>query len=112
MIKVDSFIFGSIIINGRKFGDDVTVAWDGEVITKKSAHAFSVNDLRDMLIKAPEVVIIGTGTAGQVKIDPNVQITAGVEGVELIIKPTAQAIEEFNRQSKRRKVIASFHLTC
>ncbi|MDD5416639.1 MAG: MTH938/NDUFAF3 family protein [Candidatus Aenigmarchaeota archaeon] len=112
MVSIDSFYFGNIIIKGRKFTNDVSVSWDGEVIPRQSSHIFSENDFHDMIMKEPEIVVIGTGTAGQMKVDPGVSVKAGVEGVQLVIKPTAQAVEEFNKYSRRNKVIGIFHLTC
>ncbi|MBU3897012.1 MAG: hypothetical protein KJ697_03725 [Nanoarchaeota archaeon] len=112
MINIDSFYFGNMIIKGRKFTNDLSVSWDGEVIPRKSEHLFTENDFVDIIMKNPEIVVIGTGTAGLMKIAPGVQVKAGIEGIQLVVKPTAQAIEEFNKYAKRNKVIGVFHLTC
>jgi hypothetical protein len=112
MVKIDSFIFGNIIIKGKTFTDDVVVSWDGEVSLKQKTHAFSKSEFQNILMKEPEIVIIGTGTAGLMKVDPSIEVAAKIEGVELMIRPTQQAIEDFNKYALRRKVIGVFHLTC
>lgn len=112
MINIDSFYFGNMLIKGRKFTNDVSVSWDGEIINRNSGHLFSENEFLNVLMKDPEVVVIGTGTAGLMKVDPAIEVKARIEGVELVIRPTAQAVEIFNKYAKRNKVIGVFHLTC
>ncbi len=112
MINIDSFIFGNIIINGRKFSNDVIVFWDGEIQDRKKAHAFTKDEVQNVLMKEPEVVIIGTGTGGLAKADPAIEVAARLEGVELLTMKTPEAVLEFNKLSRRRKVAALLHLTC
>ena len=112
MIKIDSFIFGNIIINGRRYEDDVIISWDGEVTDRKKTHMFSKDEVQNVMMKSPEIIIIGTGTGGLAKIDPAVEIATKLEGIELIIKKTPEAVEDFNKLSRRRKVVAMLHITC
>ena len=112
MVNIDSSYFGNIIIDGRKFDHDVIVDWKGNVIKKQSSHEFSRRDLQDLLLKDPEVVVIGTGTARMMKIDPSAEVEARMNDVELISASTPDAIKEFNKHAKRRKVIGVIHVTC
>ncbi len=112
MVKVDSFYFGNIIIDGKKFDNDVIVCWDGEIIDRIKSHSFTKEEFQNILMKEPETVIVGIGTGGIVKVEDSVQVSAKTEGVELIIKKTPEAVEEFNKLAKKKKVVAMFHLTC
>jgi len=112
MIKINSFRFGSLVINNKKYDNDMTVHWDGEVIPRESTHEFSRNELMDLLLKGPEIIVIGTGTAGCVVIDKNAEKLAKNKNVELIIKKTPDAVEDFNKLTKDKKVIAVLHVTC
>lgn len=112
MVKINSFRFGSLTINNKTYDNDMTVHWDGEVNPRESDHIFSKEELIDLLLKGPETIIIGTGTAGCVKIEQDAEKFAKQKNIEMIVKKTPEAIEEFNRLSKNKKVIAVIHVTC
>lgn len=112
MVKFDSTLFGSVMVNGKKFEHDLIVSWDGEIISREKSHVFSKKELLDIMQKEPEVIIIGTGQSGLVKVEPAAEVAAKLENVELIAKPTPQAIEEFNKLVRRKKVVAVIHVTC
>lgn len=112
MPKIDNSYFGTIIIDGRKFDSDVVVGWDGRIESKSGSHSFTKADLNELMMRDPEVVIVGTGTVGNVKVDADAEIAARTHGIELIAKLTPQAIQEFNKHAKRRKTIAVMHVTC
>lgn len=112
MVKINSFRFGSLKINNKTYENDMIVHWDGELATRESDHNFSKGDLIDLLVKGPDTIVIGTGTAGGVKIEKAAENFAMSKNVELIAKKTPEAIEEFNKLSKERKVIAVIHVTC
>ena len=90
----------------------MVVSWDGELIVRESSHLFSKDELMDMLVKGPEIVFIGTGTAECVKIDKDVEDLAQSKNVQIIAKKTADAVDEFNKAAKTRKIVAMLHVTC
>ncbi|MBU5557583.1 MAG: MTH938/NDUFAF3 family protein [Candidatus Aenigmatarchaeota archaeon] len=112
MPKIDNSYFGAIIIDGRKFESDVILDWTGDIKPKPGSHSFTKADLNDLMMRDPEVIIVGTGTAGNVKIEPDAEVAARMHGVELIAKLTPQAIIEFNKHVRRRKAVAVIHVTC
>jgi hypothetical protein len=112
MVKINSFHFGSLTINNKTYDSDMMVSWDGELMPRESSHTFSKEELMESLLKEPEIIIVGTGTAGCVKIEKDVQALARSKNVELIAKKTSEAIEEFNNTSRSKRVIAVFHVTC
>lgn len=112
MVKINSFRFGSLTINNKTYTSDMAVHWDGELSPMESSHTISKEDLIDFLLKAPEAIVIGTGIAGNVKIDKDAEEYLKIKNIELITKKTPEAIEEFNRISRQKKVIALMHVTC
>ena len=112
MVKINSFRFGSLTINNKNYENDMTVHWDGEIVPRESSHKFSKEELIDLLLKGPETVIIGTGTADCVKIEKDAEAFAKLKNIELIAKKTPEAIKEFNNLSRNKKVIAVIHVTC
>jgi len=110
---IDSAFFGYFIINGKKYEHDVIVSWNGKVLERKKTHHFTKNEFMNILIFEPEVVVIGTGFSNAVKLDPDVEVAAKINGVELIVKPTPNAVHEYNKLVKaKKKVIAVLHSTC
>jgi hypothetical protein len=112
MVKINSFRFGSLTINNKIYDTDMVVSWDGELIPRESSHSFSREELINMLVKGPEVVLVGTGTAGCVKIDKEVESLAQSKNVEMMVRKTADAVDEFNKSSKTKKIVAMLHVTC
>jgi len=109
--KVTNISFGSIAINGRKHDTDIVVFWDGEVLERERTHTVSERELMDILLKEPEVVIIGTGIAGHVKIDKEALDYAKLNNVDLIAKTTKEAAKDFNELVRRKRVAALFHIS-
>ena len=112
MVKIGSFRFGSLTINNKTYDNDMTISWDGEINSRESTHTFSKEELLDLLLKGPDSIVIGTGTAGNVVIAEEADKFAKKKNIELIVKKTPEAIEEFNKISKNKKVIAVIHVTC
>jgi len=112
MPKINSFRFGSLIIDRKKYENDMIIYWDGEISPRESSHTFSKSELIDLLLKGPETIIVGTGTAGCVNIEENTEKFARLKNIEFIVKKTPEAVEEFNKLSKNKKVVAVIHVTC
>ncbi len=111
---IDKFSFGKLKIKHETYEDsDIIIFWDGEIIEKEKTHNLTERELEDIILKEPEVIVIGTGSSGMVKIDPEVEKTIKNEQIDLIKEPTEKAVEIFNNLLKQKKRVAGyFHLTC
>ncbi|MFQ6056831.1 MAG: MTH938/NDUFAF3 family protein, partial [Methanosarcinales archaeon] len=67
-MKIEKYSFGSIVVDGKKYETDLILSWDGEVQERIKSHEFKKSELYEILQKDPEIVIIGTGYSGLVKI--------------------------------------------
>ncbi|MEM5804335.1 MAG: MTH938/NDUFAF3 family protein [Candidatus Aenigmatarchaeota archaeon] len=112
MPKIDSTYFGSVVVDGRKFDTDMVVCWDGELKERQKSHVFDRRELDDLMMKDPDVIIVGTGQSGLVKVDPSAEVAAKVSGIELVVAKSPVAIAEFNKVARKRKAIAVIHVTC
>ena len=112
MVKINSFSFGSLAINNKTYKNDMTIYWDGELDPRESSHVISKDDIIDLLLKGPETIVIGSGIAGNVKLEKDAEKFLRMKNVEIIVKKTPEAIEEFNKLSKEKKVVALIHVTC
>ncbi|MEM3726527.1 MAG: Mth938-like domain-containing protein [Candidatus Bathyarchaeia archaeon] len=114
---IDSYEFGVIVINGKKYTRDVIV-FPGKVVDgwwRREGHGLCLEDLQEVFRHEPkpEVLIIGTGYYGLVKISPEVESALQSQGIEFKAQPTKEACQTFNRFLKsNRRVVGAFHLTC
>lgn len=112
-MHIDRYEFGEIVINGKKYGRDVIITSSKvKEWWRIKGHEVCVKDLNVIENEDLEVLIIGTGYFGIVKVLPEVKEWAKKRGIELIALPTRDACNLYNEKSKERKVIAALHLTC
>ena len=111
---IDSYDFGRIVINGKRYSSDLIVFSDTVRggWWRKEGHRLHVEDLKDVLEVKPEVLVVGTGYSGLMRVPPETRRYVESEGIEFIAQKTAEACETFNRLVKSRKVVAALHLTC
>jgi len=110
-MRIEKMKFGSIIINGKEYKNDVIVT-NTSVSTKESSHTITKEDIEDILLTDPDVIIIGTGTSGKVKVPKEVKVMVESHNKEMIIGKTPEVINDFNRIKTKNKVVGIFHLTC
>jgi hypothetical protein len=112
---IDSYDFGQIVINGQRYTSDVIVFPDRVKADwwRKEGHRLHVEDIEEALKEKLDVLVVGTGYSGLVKVLPETEKYVRSRGVELIVQRTGEAYKTFNRlvQSGKR-VIAALHLTC
>ncbi len=114
---IESYTFGSIVIEGKRYTSDVIVFPDKVMDGwwRKEGHRLAVEDI-ETVIKAqpkPEILVVGTGHSGLMKVPLEVQRTLEKKGIKLIAQPTQEAAQTFNRLLKHgKRVVAALHLTC
>ena len=87
---IESYDFGRIVINGRKFGSDLIIFpsrvkgnwW------RKEGHILSVDDVKEIFDAKPEVLLVGTGYSGLMKIPQQTERYLESSGIKLIAAKT------------------------
>jgi hypothetical protein len=115
-MHIDSYSFGSIQIDGRDYATDV-VLLGGDVKSpwwrEAGGHVYAAEDFEELLAAAPEVVVLGTGYFGRVKVLDETLTALAEAGSEIVVEKTGGAVECFNRFAEEgRDVAAALHLTC
>lgn len=112
-MKIDSYSFGKIIINGKTYTSDVIVFPDRVKANwwRKEGHEINPEDIADIIKAKPDTLIIGTGAYDLVTIKDKTREMLSSKRIRLIAKPTKEACDEYNRIRDKRKV-AGLHLTC
>jgi hypothetical protein len=111
---IDSYEFGEIVINGRRYSSDVIVYPDRVKNDwwRKEGHQLCIDDLGDVLERNPDVIVVGTGDPGLMEVLSETQKHIKSKGVKLVIQSTGEACRTCNQLSPSHKVIALLHLTC
>jgi hypothetical protein len=104
-----------MVIDGRKYIKDVIIFPDGRIHNpwwREQGHTLALNDLDELLLDKPEVIVAGTGAMGFMR--PTTELTdfLAQHGIEFIAQRTSKAVETYNQLSGSRKVGGCFHLTC
>jgi len=110
---IESYDFGRIVINGRKFGSDLIIFPDrvNGNWWRKGGHILSVDDVKQIFDAKPEVLVVGTGYSGLMKIPPQTERHLESLGIKLIAAKSEKACKIYNELSKSRNVVAALHLT-
>ncbi len=111
---IESYSFGQIIINGEKYTSDLIIYKDqvDKDWWRKEGHYLYLEDIQNIIKEKPEIIIVGTGYYGLMKVDPALIEYCNSQGIGLIIKKTTEACSEYNKLAENKKVIAALHLTC
>jgi len=111
------FSFGSIRIDGTTYEHDVVVDRGKIHRRKKKASRVFREEFGHTPLSAKEQIpwrccrlIVGTGANGALPVMEDVKLEAKRRKVELVIVPTAKAVEILNE--KPEKTNAILHVTC
>ena len=112
---IENSAFGSIQIGGQIYTTDILIYPDGRVADqwwRRHGHRLAFEDLEPLLASEPDVIVIGAGVHGRVQAEPGLEKALQQRGIELVMNPTGEAVDHYNRLHSTRKTGAGFHLTC
>jgi len=111
---IDRFEFGAIVIDGQTYNSDVTIFPDGAVEQwqHKTEHVLRPKDVDKIISAEPEVVIIGLGSVGNLRVRPKAEKRLQQVGIEVMVYRTNKACETYKELRGQRRVAAILHVTC
>jgi hypothetical protein len=112
--RIDSYRFGQIVIDGIRYDQDVIILPD-RVLSgwwRQEGHRLAVDDLGPVLSEAPEVIVIGQGSLGRMRVPDETMAHLQQSGTQVIVESTGDACQSYNRLSQERRVAAVLHLSC
>ena len=112
MVKINSSTYGSITIDGIKYGHDVYVLPSGKVEEREYGHTFTKDQVEYVLKEDPNTVVIGKGTSGLASLSGDARVLLEKRKVEIIEAYTPAIVDKFNKLTKTKKVAAIIHVTC
>ncbi len=111
---IDSYNFGKMLIDSQEYTNDLIIYPDRieDNWWRNKGHELSLKDISSILEAEPEILIVGTGYSGLMRVLPEVMDVLKKKGIELRILNSRDASNLYNQLSKTAKVVAAFHLTC
>ena len=112
---IENYSFGQIFINGEKYNSDLIIFEDriSDSWWRKEGHNLCVDDIKEIIDKKPDTLIIGTGYYGLMKVPEELIEHIKSSGIkQVIVKKTGDACNEYNTLCKKKNIVAAFHLTC
>jgi len=114
-MRIDAYEFGSISVGGQSYHTDVIITphavFDGWL--RREGHCLYPEDLYPALAAQPEIMVIGTGYYGNMRVPESTRQQLTQQGVNVIDLDTKQAVHEFNiLQRDCARIVAALHLTC
>ena len=102
------------MINGQRYTSDVIIYRDrvDDKWWRRKGHQLCVEDIEEAVQEKPEVLVVGTGYFGLMKVLPETKAFLASEKIELIVEKTRKACERFNEVHKSKRAVAALHLTC
>jgi hypothetical protein len=113
-MKIDSYSFGKMVIDDQVYKSDLIIYPDkiDSSWWRKEGHLLQLEDLEAILAAAPEILVVGTGYFGLMKVQDELKKELAGRNMELHVEKSARAVEIFNSFRTRRKTVGAFHLTC
>ncbi len=112
--RIEHYAFGTVTIDGTTYRSDVIVLPDRVVPDwrRKEGHSLALDDLSEIVAHAPATLVVGTGASGAMDVPRETVAALEALGVEVITRPTGEAVETYNRLAPDGRVAAGLHLTC
>jgi hypothetical protein len=109
---IESYDFGRIVIDGRTYTSDVIIFPDRVLDSwwRKEGHNLDIEDLKEVIEFGPEILVVGTGYSGIMKVKDETREFLESKGIKVIVKKTKGACDILN--SLGTDAVGAFHLTC
>ena len=111
---VDSYRFGYLVVDGRAYSKDLIILPDKIIANwwRKEGHALLPADLQEVLADRPDLLIVGQGALGRMRVTAEARQSLELAGIDLVAEPTERACQTYNALRQEKVVAAALHLTC
>ena len=113
-LKIEHYSFGKIIIDGKSYTSDVIIYPDRVSASwwRKEGHNLDIADLTDVIKAKPDVLVVGTGYSGAMRVPQETLTHLESKGITVKVSRSSEAVELFNTLQTGKNVVAALHLTC
>lgn len=115
MVMITYYDFGKIQIDDKLYYKDLII-FEEEIFSnwwRKDGHNLHLEDLQEILRRKPDILVIGTGYNGVMKVSKNLIQQIEERDIRIIVAKSKDAVNKFNELTqKKQKVAIALHLTC
>ena len=114
-MNVNDYSFGRIVIDGASYSSDVIIMPDRVIDGwwRKQGHKLQIDDLDEVLPASPDILVIGTGCYGKMRVPQETVTFLENQGITVKQADTGDAVKLFNELQKEcANIVAALHLTC
>ena len=114
---IQSYSFGKIKIDGKIYKKDLIIFQNRvhENWRREKGHFLQLKDLEEIIDSNPEIIIIGRGYFGRMKISEEVIEEFKRRNIIYYSEKSGKAVDIYNEllsKSTDKDIVAAFHLTC
>jgi hypothetical protein len=112
--QIDSYRFGQIVVDEEVHSKDLIILPERVVAGwwRKEGHNLLPEDLEAVIAAQPEVLVVGKGAYGRVRVAAETRQALQEAGIELVAQNTKKACQTYNELRLQQRVAAALHLTC
>ncbi len=114
-MKITNYTFGHIEVDGKNYSTDVVITPEGvqNGWWRAEGHNLAIGDLDTAIDAKPQVVVIGTGYFGRMRVPDATRSFLNDKGIKVEVVKTPEAVDVFNQlQQNCARIVAALHLTC
>ncbi len=111
---IEKYDFGQLRHAGKDYSRDVIIYPERVDASwwRKEGHRLDRDDLKEVVKAKPDVLVVGTGYYGQMRVPKETLDFLNSLGIEVHAGETKEAVKKYNELKDVRKVVAALHLTC
>lgn len=91
---IEHYTFGRIIVNGKEYTRDLII-YPEKIYSnwwRKEGHKLQIEDIKEVLEYKPDILIVGTGYSGLMKVPKEVREKIEEKGIKLIVKKNKRSL--------------------
>ncbi|MGD8979564.1 MAG: MTH938/NDUFAF3 family protein, partial [candidate division WOR-3 bacterium] len=90
---IEAYQFGEIRVSGKNYHNDVIIYPDhiDSKWWRKQGHTLDIDDIKEVIDAEPDVIIVGTGQPGMMRVSDETLAKMRDMKIEMIVMPTEQA---------------------
>ncbi len=111
---IEAYTFGRMTVDGQSYTKDLIVFPEHVEANwwRDRGHVLGRGDLANVFAAAPEVLVVGQGSPGRMEVPKAVARDVKARKIELVVAPTPEAVDAYNRLALEQRTVGAFHLTC
>jgi hypothetical protein len=111
---IQSYRFGQMVVDGKAHARDLILLPERLVANwwRKDGHRLDIDDLQEVLSATPDVLVVGTGAYGLMKVPQETRQAIEDAGIRLRVARTGEAWQIYNDMCEGCPTAGAFHLTC